>query len=78
MVTVYQKPGLILAQSHSNDVTLVRALQYDLRQVGYLRRGIDGVFGDGTVRAIRALRHDLLYNEGHGRDGNAPVAVEIL
>jgi hypothetical protein len=75
MAPAYQTLGLILAQSRPNDPILVRALQHDLRRLGYLRRGIDGVFGSGTTRAIRALRYDLLHNDGRGRDGSAPVAV---
>lgn len=75
MVLPYQRAGLTLANGQANDATLVRALQHDLRQLGYLRRGIDGAFGDGTVRAIRALRYDLIHNGGTGKDGKAPVAV---
>ena len=57
--------------------TEVRALQCDLRRLGYLLRGIDGVLGDGTRAAIRALQHDLLRNDGSStaEDGAAPVAV---
>jgi hypothetical protein len=55
---------------------LVRALQDDLRALGYLRRGIDGGFGEGTRAAIRALQYDLLNNHGAaGSDGTPPVAV---
>jgi hypothetical protein len=75
MVPPYQQAGVTLGQGQSNDPSLVGALQHDLRQLGYLRRGIDGNFGDGTERAIRALRYDLLHNDGKGKDGNAPIAV---
>jgi hypothetical protein len=75
MVLPYQRAGLTLAKGQANDTALVRALQHDLRQLGYLHRGIDGAFGDGTVRAIRSLRYDLMHNGGTGRDGKAPVAV---
>jgi peptidoglycan hydrolase-like protein with peptidoglycan-binding domain len=75
MVLPYQQPGLTLGQKQTNDPSLVRALQHDLRQLGYLRRNIDGVFGSGTARAVGALRYDLLHNDGTGADGNAPVAV---
>lgn len=64
-----------LAQG-SGDGTLVKALQRDLRSLGYLRRGVDGDFGSGTDRAVRCLQHDLLHNTGHGSDGPAPVAVQ--
>jgi len=73
----YKQPGLSLRQGGPNDPALVRALQRDLRALGYLRAGIDGVFGDGTTRAVRALQHDLLNNGGasSGGDGRAPVAI---
>jgi peptidoglycan hydrolase-like protein with peptidoglycan-binding domain len=57
---------------------LVRALQRDLRQLGYLRRGIDGEFGAGTNAAVCRLQFDLLRNDGRSSagDGSAPVAVK--
>jgi hypothetical protein len=60
-----------------NDPPVVKALQRDLRALGYLRAGIDGVFGQGTAAALRACRYDLLHNDGasRGGDGRAPVAV---
>lgn len=56
---------------------LVRALQRDLRALGYLRQTIDGAFGDGTRLAVCRLQHDLLHNDGSSTsgDGNAPCAV---
>ena len=77
MTLPYQQPGLTLTRAASNDSALVRALQRDLRALGYLRSGIDGAFGDGTEKAVRALQYDLLGNNGtsHGGDGNAPVAM---
>jgi hypothetical protein len=54
---------------------LVKILQEDLRSLGYLRAGIDGRFGDGTVSAVRALQYDLLNAGQHGSDGDAPVAL---
>lgn len=55
----------------------VLELQVALRALGYLGSGIDGVFGDGTARAVRALKIDLNENDGgsRGRDGRSPVAV---
>ena len=72
----YLQSGLILKKG---DVSpgLVKDLQQDLRQLGYLGRGIDGDFGAGTERAIRSLQHDLLHNDGSGKgDGNAPVGID--
>jgi len=53
----------------------VRDLQSALRAIGYLRGAPDGKFGDGTESAVKALQLDLLRNQGHGSDGQAPVAV---
>jgi peptidoglycan hydrolase-like protein with peptidoglycan-binding domain len=57
---------------------LVRALQRDLRALGYLKAGLDGRFGPATAAAVRALQHDLLFNDGRGRDGAAPVAMQAF
>jgi hypothetical protein len=56
---------------------LVKDLQRDLRQLGYLKGGLDGVFESETELAIHALQYDLMSNEGksHGKDGNAPVRM---
>ena len=77
MPVPYKSPDLSLSQSSPNDPVLVRAVQRDLRALGYLRSGIDGQFGEGTARAVRALQYDLLNNDGtsRGGDGRAPVAV---
>ncbi len=55
----------------------VRDLQRDLRQLGYLKSGIDGKFGKGTEMAVKALQYDLLHNDGRSsrNDGNAPVSL---
>jgi len=55
----------------------IKDLQRDLRRLGYLRSGIDGVLGNGTARAIKGLQHDLLTNNGSSRagDGSAPVRM---
>ena len=52
-------------------------MQRDLRQLGYLYRWIDGGFGRGTERAVKALQHDLLNNFGESsrNEGDAPVPV---
>lgn len=70
----YLRPGLALALGATNDPN-VRALQHDLRALGYLRAGIDGNFGAGTTAAIKALQYDVLHNNGRGKDGDSPVAV---
>jgi peptidoglycan hydrolase-like protein with peptidoglycan-binding domain len=59
------------------DAALVRALQADLRALGYLKRGIDGVFGASTTLAVRRLQYDLLHNHGRstGHDGSAPLKM---
>jgi hypothetical protein len=57
---------------------LVRALQRDLRALGYLKSGRDGQFGQATAAAVRALQWDLIFNDGRGRDGNAPVAIQAF
>ncbi len=55
----------------------VRALQFALRSLGYLKAGIDGQFGNASRKAITALQFDLLSNTGKSTagDGDAPVAV---
>ena len=44
---------------------------------GYLKKNIDGNFGPGTERAVKALSYDLLHNDGSStqNDGDAPVRV---
>ncbi len=54
---------------------VIKALQRDLRRLGYLRSGIDGVFGRETESAVKALQYDLLHNEGAGPDGASLVRV---
>jgi peptidoglycan hydrolase-like protein with peptidoglycan-binding domain len=72
----YLKKGLVMRADHAN-ADEVRALQRDLRALGYLRQGIDGGFGKQTTLAIRSLQYDLLNNTGgsSGGDGAAPVSV---
>ncbi len=74
----YLKNGLVLKKgSNPGKQNLVRELQRDLRALGYLRKGIDGQFGSGTERAIKALQHDLLHNHGEStrRDGDSAMAM---
>jgi len=73
----YAQPGLTLKPGAAPS-TLVQDLQRDLRSLGYLRSTIDGVFGTGTARAVRALQFALLVNTGSSRsgDGSAPVAIK--
>lgn len=74
----YRQPGLILLSGGGAATRdQVRDLQRDLRALGYLRSGIDGVFGPETELAVKALQSDLLTNEGTsgGDDGDAPVKL---
>jgi peptidoglycan hydrolase-like protein with peptidoglycan-binding domain len=77
MVLAYRNAGLA---KRSADHELVKALQRDLRALGYLRQSIDGDFGDGTRMAVCRLQHDLLHNDGSSTsgDGNAPCAVRAF
>jgi peptidoglycan hydrolase-like protein with peptidoglycan-binding domain len=75
MRRAYRRPGLELRPRTGPADPLVKVLQEDLRALGYRRAGIDGRFGDGTGRAVRALQYDLLTAERHGSDGDAPVAL---
>jgi hypothetical protein len=74
----YRKKGLLLSREtpRASD-RQIRDLQRDLRQLGYLRAGIDGVFGPATQSAVKALQYDLLHNDGRstGTDGSAPLSV---
>lgn len=60
------------------ETDLVRALQRDLRALGYLKQGIDGAFQGGTEAAVRRLQYDLMNNDGTSSqgDGNAPVPIQ--
>jgi len=71
----YRQAGLTLARGTRAPRAVVQELQRDLRRLGYLRAGLDGVFGQETERAVRALQADLLTNDGQGSDGKAPLAV---
>jgi hypothetical protein len=78
MPLVYRRSGLVLARGPGTAGPLVEALQTDLRKLGYLRSGIDGQFGEGTERAVRALQWDLLHAVQRGTDGEAPVALRTF
>ncbi len=72
----YQQAGLVLKRpGEGASDAQIRDLQRHLRALGYLRQGIDGAFGRGTEGAVKGLQHDLLHNDGGGRDGRAPVGV---
>lgn len=77
-MAVYQQPGLVLQRGTTASPDVVRALQRDLRALGYLRAGTDGQFGAGTEVAVRALQFDLMHNDGKGSDGDAPVVLRDL
>jgi hypothetical protein len=74
----YRKRGLALRRGGVGvSEQQIRDLQRDLRELGYLKKGIDGRFGPATELAVRALQWDLLHNDGRstGGDGNAPVRL---
>jgi tetratricopeptide (TPR) repeat protein len=71
----YRRPGLFLRMGVAAAEQQIRDLQRDLRQLGYLKNGIDGRFGPGTKLAVKSLEYDLLENQGIGSDGPAPVRV---
>ena len=75
MASVYRDAGLVQGATNHE---LIKALQRDLRALGYLRQGIDGEFGSGTRLAVCRLQHDLLHNDGSSTagDGNAPCAMQ--
>ncbi len=73
---IYRQAGLVLAQNSAASGAQVKALQADLRRLGYLRSGVDGNFGPGTETGVRALQFDLLNNTGKGNDGQAPVSIK--
>jgi len=75
MTLVYRRAGLVLRRGSPLGDPLVKALQQDLRKLGYLRAGLDGQFGEGTERAVRALQYDLLHAVQRGPDGDAPVTL---
>ena len=75
MTLVYRRAGLVLKRGSAAADPLVKALQQDLRKLGYLRSGIDGGFGEGTERAVRALQFDLLHAVQPGSDGEPPVTL---
>jgi peptidoglycan hydrolase-like protein with peptidoglycan-binding domain len=77
-VVPYRHPGLVLGIGTAVPRELVLALQRDLRSLGYLKAGVDGRFGPNTAAAVRAFQYDLLFNEGQGPDGTAPVAMRAF
>ena len=74
----YRKSGLVLEHGGGDaSDRQIRDLQRDLRRLGYLKRGIDGAFGNGTQRAVKALQHDLLNNGGASTNGDGPAPVGV-
>jgi len=78
MALVYRRAGLVLKRDSRSADPFVKALQQDLRRLGYLRSGIDGQFGEGSERAVRSLQYDLLNAVPHGSDGDAPVPLKAF
>ncbi len=74
MSTTFVKEGLTLQKGMASCQEVVD-LQKALRELGYLRGGVDGNFGGGTEKGVMALQYDLLHNDGKGSDGQAPVMV---
>jgi len=71
----YRKPGIRLRRLEGANDRMVLDLQRDLRRLGYLATGLDGVFGKKTEQALRALQHDLLFGTKPAKDGQAPVRI---
>jgi hypothetical protein len=72
----YRKSGLTLKKGGlAASRQQVQDLQRDLRRLGYLKNGVDGVFGSQTEMAIKGLQHDLLNNHGAGSDNAAAVKM---
>ena len=76
MAVAYRRSGLVLKRGSAPGAPLVTALQRDLRRLGYLRAGIDGQFGEGTERAVRALQWDLLHPVPRAADGEALIDID--
>jgi hypothetical protein len=74
----YRQDGLVLKTGGAATVQQIRDLQRDLRRLGYLRAGVDGVFGSGTAQAVKALQHDLLSNDGRSREGDGSAPVRLI
>lgn len=76
-VPSFRQPGLLLSRSGAAGPAQIQDFQRALRSLGYLKSGIDGVFGGGVAAAVKALERDLLSNDGKSTagDGNAPVRV---
>ncbi|MBI5093615.1 MAG: peptidoglycan-binding protein [Candidatus Hydrogenedentes bacterium] len=57
----YRLSNRPLSTGNSNPPALVKALQRDLRALGYLSEGIDGWYGPATCAAVRSLQYDLTH-----------------
>ncbi len=73
----YLQKNLTLTKNHP-DKQQVKDLQRDLRALGYLRKGIDGAFGNGTKTAVMSLQYDLLNNSGSSTRGDGKAAISVL
>jgi hypothetical protein len=74
----FRQSGLVLQRGGAGATKQqIRELQRSLRALGYLKSGIDGVFGPDTEDAVKGLQWDLLHNDGAstGGDGSAPIGV---
>lgn len=67
----YQNRTLIRGSAEKN---MVKEAQRHLRALGYLKKGIDGVFGRGTEQAVRSLQFDLIHTDDTAR--GAPVSIQ--
>jgi hypothetical protein len=72
----YQQDGLILKRGGAAIKQQIQDLQADLRSLGYLRNGIDGLFGPGTEKTVMGLQYDLLNNDGRGQDRSSHLKVK--
>lgn len=68
----------VLGAAEQPDPSLVRVLQKDLRELGYLKRNIDGQFGGGTRLAVQRLQFDLLHNHGESSSGDGAAPVRMI
>lgn len=75
----YCQPGLVIKRGGSEaTVSQVKELQKNLRQLGYLQKGIDGNFGRKSELAVKALQYDLLHNHGKSTQLDGEASVSIL
>ena len=74
----YQHAGLILKKGGGGATKQqIQNMQRDLRSLGYLRNGIDGIFGPGTEKTVMGLQYDLLHNDGASNGGDGASHLKI-